>query len=95
MILTTLVPWLFQGLIFFYFGFFVGSMYLLASIFGISILESQNYFSHYGLGNHLIGNLRKMVVMISSTCQKLLQSFMESSRTSFRSGHLIGQNFTF
>jgi alkane 1-monooxygenase len=24
-------------------------MYLMASIFGISILESQNYFSHYGL----------------------------------------------
>ena len=53
MILTTLVPWLFQGLIFFYFGFFVGSMYLLASIFGISILESQNYFSHYGLERKL------------------------------------------
>ena len=53
MILTTLVPWLFQGLIFFYFGFFVGSMYFLASVFGISILESQNYFSHYGLERKL------------------------------------------
>tara|TARA_B100001057_G_scaffold486064_2_gene566635 strand:+ start:206 stop:1249 length:1044 start_codon:yes stop_codon:yes gene_type:complete len=53
MILTTLVPWLFQGLIFFHFGYFVGSMYFLASVFGISILESQNYFSHYGLQRKL------------------------------------------
>ena len=53
MILTTLIPWSFQALIFFYFGYIIGGYYLLASIFGISILESQNYFSHYGLKRKL------------------------------------------
>lgn len=49
MIAYTLIPWLFLGLIFFFFGMNVTLLYFVASIFGISILESQNYFSHYGL----------------------------------------------
>ena len=36
-----------------FFGYKVSLFYLLASIFGISILESQNYFSHYGLQRKL------------------------------------------
>ena len=44
-----LIPWSLQAFIFIYFGWKTGVLYLLASIFGISILESQNYFSHYGL----------------------------------------------
>ena len=53
MILSTLVSWSFQILIFTLYGYKVGLMYLLASVFGISILESQNYFSHYGLQRKL------------------------------------------
>ena len=53
MIISTIVPWSFQGLIFLFFGYKVSLFYLLASIFGISILESQNYFSHYGLQRKL------------------------------------------
>ena len=49
MIAYTLIPWMFLGLIFFFFGMNVTLLYFVASIFGISILESQNYFSHYGL----------------------------------------------
>ena len=49
MILLTLIPWSLQAIVFIYFGWITGTLYLLASIFGISMLESQNYFSHYGL----------------------------------------------
>ena len=49
MIINTIVPWAFQGLILYTFGFEVSIMYFISSVFGISILESQNYFSHYGL----------------------------------------------
>jgi alkane 1-monooxygenase len=49
MIINTIVPWTFLGLIYFFFGAYVTLLYFIASIFGISILEAQNYFSHYGL----------------------------------------------
>ena len=49
MILYTLLPWLFVFLIALFFGTKVALFYFIASIFGISILEAQNYFSHYGL----------------------------------------------
>ena len=49
MIINTIVPWAFQGLILYIFGLEVSIMYFISSVFGISILESQNYFSHYGL----------------------------------------------
>lgn len=49
MIIYTIVPWTFIGLIFYVFGWYVALLYFAASVFGISILESQNYFSHYGL----------------------------------------------
>ncbi len=53
MFIHTIIPWLFQGIILYFFGWPTAMMYLLASIFGISILESQNYFSHYGLERKL------------------------------------------
>ena len=49
MILYTLLPWSFIALIYFFFGIQIALLYFVASIFGISILEGQNYFSHYGL----------------------------------------------
>ncbi len=49
MIVHTLLPWTFLGLIFLFFGSTVALLYFIASVYGISILEAQNYFSHYGL----------------------------------------------
>ena len=49
MILYTIIPWTLIGLIIYIFGWYVALLYFAASVFGISILESQNYFSHYGL----------------------------------------------
>ncbi len=49
MIIHTILPWSMLGVIYFFFGFKVALLYFLASVFGISILEAQNYFSHYGL----------------------------------------------
>ena len=49
MIIHTILPWSMIACIFFIFGFKVALFYFLASVFGISILEAQNYFSHYGL----------------------------------------------
>ena len=49
MILYTILPWSFIGLIYFFFGFQIALIYFFASVFGISVLEAQNYFSHYGL----------------------------------------------
>jgi len=49
MIIHTILPWSMIGGIYIIFGFDVALFYFLASVFGISILEAQNYFSHYGL----------------------------------------------
>lgn len=49
MIVHTIIPWLFLGFIYLFFSIEVTLLYFLAAIFGISILEAQNYFSHYGL----------------------------------------------
>lgn len=49
MILHTLLPWTFVGLIYFFFGEYTALLYFISSVYGISILEAQNYFSHYGL----------------------------------------------
>ena len=49
MIIYTILPWSFLGVIYLSFGFEVTLFYFVASIFGISVLEGQNYFSHYGL----------------------------------------------
>jgi len=49
MILFTIIPWSFILLIYFFFGSKIAGLYFIAAVFGISILEAQNYFSHYGL----------------------------------------------
>ncbi len=49
MIIHTILPWSMIAGIYFFLGFKVALLYFLASVFGISILEAQNYFSHYGL----------------------------------------------
>ena len=41
-----------------YYGFNVTIFYFLAAVYGISILEAQNYFSHYGLRRKLLKNGR-------------------------------------
>ncbi len=53
MIINTILPWSFIGLIYLFFGSYVALLYFIASVFGISILEAQNYFSHYGLKRKL------------------------------------------
>ena len=49
MILYTLLPVLLFIGIYFFFGGFVTVCYFLAGVYGIAILEAQNYFAHYGL----------------------------------------------
>ena len=49
MILYTLLPFSFLAMVFVFFGPYVFLCYFAAAIFGISLLESQNYFAHYGL----------------------------------------------
>ena len=53
MIIHTIIPWSFLGIIYYFFGNEVTVLYFLAAVFGISILEAQNYFSHYGLKRKL------------------------------------------
>ena len=53
MIIHTIIPWSFLGFIYLFFSMEVTLLYFLAAIFGISILEAQNYFSHYGLKRKL------------------------------------------
>ncbi len=49
MILYTILPVALLGLIYYFFGFYVAACYFVAAVYGIAILESQNYFAHYGL----------------------------------------------
>ncbi len=58
MIIYTALPILLLVGIFFAFGGFATLCYFCASVFGISILESQNYFSHYGLRRKKLANGR-------------------------------------
>ena len=49
MILYTLLPLTMLVAIYLWLGPFVFTMFFLAAIYGISVLEAQNYFAHYGL----------------------------------------------
>jgi alkane 1-monooxygenase len=49
MIIYTLIPLLFLTTIYFFFNFNTMIIYLITGIYGISVLEAQNYFAHYGL----------------------------------------------
>lgn len=58
MVIYTILPILFLLGIFIFFGLKVMILYFFASVFGISILESQNYFAHYGLRRKMQENGR-------------------------------------
>jgi alkane 1-monooxygenase len=49
MIIYTLIPLLFLTIIYLFFNFNTMIIYLITGIYGISVLEAQNYFAHYGL----------------------------------------------
>lgn len=49
MIIYTLLPWIMLAGIYYFFGSYTTLCYFIAAVFGISLLESQNYFAHYGL----------------------------------------------
>ena len=58
MIIYTLLPVLLFIGIYYCFGLYVMGCYFIASIYGIAILESQNYFAHYGLRRKKLPNGR-------------------------------------
>ena len=49
MVIYTLIPILFLSTIYFFFNFNTMLIYGITGIYGISVLEAQNYFAHYGL----------------------------------------------
>jgi alkane 1-monooxygenase len=58
MILYTLLTILLFFAIYSYFGATVMLLYFATSVYGISILEAQNYFAHYGLRRKMNKNGR-------------------------------------
>jgi alkane 1-monooxygenase len=58
MIVYTLLPILLFFGIYSLFGLFTMQCYFIASVLGISILEAQNYFAHYGLKRNKLPNGR-------------------------------------
>lgn len=80
MIIYTLLPILLLVGIYLYFGLYATGCYFLASIYGIAILESQNYFAHYGLRRKLLPNGRYERV---------------NARHSWNSDHIIGRVLLF
>lgn len=76
MIIYTLLPLLLLAAIYYFLGSFVMLCYFLAVVFGISILEAQNYFAHYGLRRKLRPDGRYERV---------------STQHSWNSDHLIGR----
>ena len=80
MIIYTMIPVVTLAVIYAFFGWFVAVCYLLAAIYGISILESQNYFSHYGLRRKALENGRYERV---------------NARHSWNSDHIIGRVLLF
>ncbi len=80
MIIYTLLPLLMFGVIYYFFGAYILGCYFVASVYGITILEAQNYFAHYGLRRELLPNGRYERV---------------SARHSWNSDHLIGRVLLF
>jgi alkane 1-monooxygenase len=56
MILFTLMPVSLIFCLYFFLGSEVSFYYFIAAVYGISILEAQNYFSHYGLRRKKLSN---------------------------------------
>jgi alkane 1-monooxygenase len=80
MILYTLLPLIMFAGIYFFFGEYVRLCYFIASVYGITILESQNYFAHYGLRRKLLPNGRYERV---------------NAQHSWNSDHIIGRVLLF
>lgn len=80
MIIYTLLPLTMLLAIYFYFGAYVFICYFVASVYGIAILESQNFFAHYGLRRKKLENGRYERV---------------NPRHSWNSDHLIGRVLLF
>ena len=58
MIIYSLLPIILTGAIFFFAGQLAAVCYVIGAMYGISILESQNYYSHYGLRRKQLDNGR-------------------------------------
>ena len=80
MIIYTLLPILLFICIYYFFGLFATGCYFLASIYGIAILESQNFFAHYGLRRKKHSNGRYEKV---------------NAQHSWNSDHIIGRVLLF
>lgn len=80
MIVYTLLPVLLLVAIYYFFGAYTTVCYFIAGVYGISILESQNYFAHYGLRRKKQANGRYERV---SACH------------SWNSDHIIGRVLLF
>ena len=80
MVLYTLLPLALLIVIYVNFGSYILLCYFLAAVYGISILESQNYFSHYGLRRKKLPNGRYERV---------------NARHSWNSNHIIGRVLLF
>ena len=80
MIVYTLLPWIMLLGIYLYFGSYVFVCYFIASVYGIAILESQNFFAHYGLRRKQLENGRYEKV---------------NAQHSWNSDHLIGRVLLF
>jgi len=80
MIIYTILPVLLFLGIYFFFGFYVTVCYFIASVYGIAILESQNFFAHYGLRRTKQPNGRYERV---------------NARHSWNSDHIIGRVLLF
>ena len=80
MIIYTLLPIFLFICIYNFFGMYVTGCYFLAGIYGIAILESQNFFAHYGLRRKKQSNGRYERV---------------NARHSWNSDHIIGRVLLF
>lgn len=80
MIIYTLLPLIMFGAMLYFFGAYVLACYFVASVYGITILEAQNYFAHYGLRRKLLPNGRYERV---------------SARHSWNSDHIVGRVLLF
>jgi len=80
MILYTLLPITLLLGIYYFFGFYVAVCYFIAAVYGITILEAQNYFSHYGLRRKKLENGRYERV---------------NAKHSWNSDHIIGRVLLF
>ena len=80
MIVYTLLPILLFVGIYYFFGLYVTGCYFAASIYGVAILEAQNYFAHYGLRRKKLSNGRYERV---------------NARHSWNSDHIVGRVLLF